>query len=474
MKTNKIIILLLAFVTSISFTSCVDDADYSVPQTLGVEENIKLNSLLDSINNNLLELKSISDVKALYISGNDPVKIASNIVVKGYVVSSDASGNFFREFYMQDKPNNPTSGIKVALNLNDIYNKYNFGREVYIRLKGIYVGETNSGDGVTAIGGKIKLTDTREIESITLNQSGNHIFRSQNTEIIVPKIVTLGGIDNVSNIGTYVKVENAFFSGDVEGKAYIDPAEDFDTKRKIETCQGLGFVDSFVETSSFADFANIALPDGGGSLNGIVTRDFGGDFTVLVLNSAADVDMNGTKCTPAPLVDFPTTLLDENFDTTSGNININGWTNYREAGTESWESYFDTNTRSRAARVGSFRSGDASTITWLITNDIDLDNTTEEYLSFETSTSFADGSELEVLISTDWDGTEAGVSSATWETLPARIASNSSNFREFFSSTFINLSDYTGSVYIAFKYTGNGDEDFDGTYELDNLVINAK
>lgn len=474
MKINKLTLLILVIVTSICYMACVEDGDFTVPKDLGNETNKKLDKILDSINTNQLELKSISEVKALYISGDDPLQIASNIVVKGYVVSSDQSGNYFREFYIQDKPENPTAGIKIALNLNDIYNKYNIGREVYIRLKGIYVGETNSGDGVIAIGGKIKHTDTREIEAITQSQEINHVFRSATVETIVPKVITLGGINKSENIGTFVKIENAFFSGNVEGKAFIDPTEDFDTKRKIEACQGLGLVTSLVETSSFADFANNSLPEGGGTISGVVTRDFGGDFTVLVLNNVNDVDMTGTKCTPSSIEDFTTTLLDENFDATSGDINISGWTNYKESGSESWESYFNTDISSRGARVGSFRSGDDSTISWLITKAIDLDTTSEEFLSFETSTSFADGSELEVLISTNWDGTEANIATATWEVLPAKIAADNGDFRAFVNSTYLDLSSYSGAAYIAFKYIGSGNEAFDGTYELDDVRIIAK
>ena len=473
MKINKFIIILLAFVASINFTRCVEDADFTVPQNINDEENKQLTVLLDSIANGFIELKSIKDV-SLYISGNDPLQIVSDIVVKGYVNSSDESGNFFREFYMQDAPENPTAGITIAINLTNINTKYNFGREVYIRLKDLYIGETNSGDGVIAIGGKVKLVDTREIDNVTANQTGNHFFRSKITEIIVPKVVTLGAIDKPENLCTYVKVENAFFADNLQGKAYIDPKEDFDTKRTIQTCQGLGFVEIFVETSSFADFANLALPVGGGSINAIVSRDFGGDFIVLVLNSEEDVDMNDTKCIPEQVSDFPITLLNENFESTSGNINIPGWTNYIEAGTKPWRSYFNDDISSIGARVGSFSSRNDSTISWLITTGINLEATSEEYLSFISSTSFADRSTLEVLISTDWDGTEATITTANWEALPARIASDNSDFTAFTTSTFINLSNYSGTAYIAFKYVGSGDEAFDGTYELDDIVINAK
>jgi hypothetical protein len=162
-------------------------------------------------------------------------------------------------------------------------------------------------------------------------------------------------------------------------------------------------VSSFVETSSFASFANNGLPEGGGTINAVVSRDFGGDFTVLVLNSADDVNMTGERCTPSVIEDFSTILLHQDFEATSGEIRIPNWTNYIEAGSKKWRSYTDANSLSRAANIGSFRSSDDHTISWLITEGVNLDTTLEEYLSFETSTSFADGSTLEVFISENWE-----------------------------------------------------------------------
>ena len=470
-KTNSGFLIALA--TSLFFIACVKDNDYTVPQNLGVEENLKLEAILDSIQNNQLELKSIKDLKNLYNSGTDPVKIVSNIVVKGFVISSDAKGNYFREFYMQDAPENPTAGIKIAINLTNSYNKFNFGREVYIRLKNLYIGEVNSGDGVITIGGKMSTTDVKEIESVALNQMNAHIFRSTETVIIIPKEVSLAGL-NASDIGTYITVKGVFFPSNLEGKTYVDPTEDFDTQRKIQTCQTVGYADLLIETSSFASFANKALPIGGGFLNAVVSKDYSGDFLVLVLNTSEDVTMTGDRCTTRSESDFPIILLEENFETASGEITITDWINYREEGTKSWRSYSDTYAQSKAARMGSKSSGDAATITWLITKGVDLDYTTEEFLSFETSNSFANGSNLEVLISTDWDGAATNITTANWTILPARIVSNGEGFKNWVHSTFVNLSDYTGTIFIAFRYTGNGNVYFDGTYELDNITIIAK
>jgi len=473
MKKNKTIMLVLAFITSLFFSACVEDSDFTVPQNLEAEENEAISKIIESIRLGTLQEKTIKQVKELYIKGNEPIKIKSNIVVVGYVISSDKTGNFYKEFYIQDAPENPTSGIKIALNLTNSYSTFNVGRKIFIRLKGLYIGETNSGDGIITIGGKIKTTDVTEVEAVTVNQMSNHLFRTGITKEIVPKIIDFAGI-NDANIGTFIRLENVFFEASLTGKPYVDPKEDFDTQRKIQTCLGLGYDDLLLETSSFSSFSNITLPEKAGSIQAVVSKSFGGDFIVLNLNTTQDVAMEQERCSPLPMENFTKILLEENFDAESGDVDILNWINYREEGTKSWRSYTDSYSQSKAARIGSKNSDDTNTVSWLITSAINLETTVQEFLSFETSNSFANGSELVVFISTDFNGNTAHINQATWTVLPAKIVADGTGFKNWVHSTYIELSAYSGVAYIAFKYTGNGNVNFDGTYELDNITIIAK
>ena len=81
---------------------------------------------------------------------------------------------------------------------------------------------------------------------------------------------------------------------------------------------------------------------------------------------------------------------------------------------------------------------------------------------------------LEVFISTDWDGVEATITTATWTLLPAIIVPNATNYKTWVSSGNIDVSSYTGTGYIAFKYTGSKSRSNDGTYELDDIIIKKK
>ena len=82
---------------------------------------------------------------------------------------------------------------------------------------------------------------------------------------------------------------------------------------------------------------------------------------------------------------------------------------------------------------------------------------------------------MEILFSSNWDGTTDSVSNATWGLIPAAyITQDSDLFSTWFDSGIVDLSCGTGpNVYFAFRYIGNGNSGFDGTYELDNIKITA-
>ena len=131
--------------------SCQQEDIFEIPNSLGNEENASLSTLMSTIDAGQKSLVSIDYVKDLIVSG-EATEITSDIVIKGYVVSSDATGNFYKEFYVQDDPSSPSSAIRMLVDITDSYNMYNLGREVYVDLKGLYVGEYRTGDGVITVG----------------------------------------------------------------------------------------------------------------------------------------------------------------------------------------------------------------------------------------------------------------------------------------------------------------------------------
>ena len=312
-------ISIFAFLTIINF-SCVQDDDYSVPASIGQEENANLNQLLAEIENGSADLMTISQLKSFFVEG-EVNEIESNLVVKGYVSSSDYTGNFYKEFYMQDEIENPTAGIKVSLNQVDSYNQFNVGREVYVKLQGLSIGETNSGDGVIAIGGGANEYGD-ELSEITENNAATCILRSSNTYSLVPLALNLSEINDM-HIGIYVSGLSAQFASSLGGLTYVDPQEDYDTQRDLESCVDSGTLK--LETSAFSSFNDKMLPvDGSGTITGIITKDYFGDNRVMMLNTTDDVNFDSSRCDP---------LFSDDFSSN----NLNNWTVVNVEGEQTWE-----------------------------------------------------------------------------------------------------------------------------------------
>lgn len=472
MKTNNLLKAVI-FAVAIAFTACVQDDDFNTPSDLGEVENTRLTALL---NDSSFTEVSIDYVKGLFVS-DEVHHITSDIYVKGYVVSSDEQGNFYKEFYMQNDPTNPTAAIKVVLNVSDAFAKYNFGREVYINLKDLYIGETNSGDGVIAIGGGAD-ADGDELEEITEARANLQVLRSEMTAAVTGLPVTFSAIGD-AHVGMYVTVSDMQFPANLAGnEPFVNPFDDFDSQRTMESCEGFGYANFILETSTFASFKDAMIPAGGGTISAVVSKDYNGDNTVLVLNSLADVALDNTRCEPLDINDFTTVLFEEDFEALNNydDVSGNGWINNATAGGNLWgvRTTSDSgNSGSKIASIGAYNSGDPSNIAWLITPAIDLDAQGVEILTFQTSNSYSDGSELEVLISNDWDGDAANINLATWNTVPVGVVQDGEFYQNWVDSN-VELTGFSGTSYIAFKYTG-GDNgtNIDGTYELDNVRILA-
>lgn len=465
MKFNRILTLITLTIATIAMVSCVQDDDFTVPTSLNDENNKGLEALLSSNATSM----TIAELKDQFVF-RQATEIVSDVYVKGYVSSSDATGNFYKEFFIQDHPTNPTSALKVVLNLTDSYNQFNFGREVYINLKGLYLGETRSGDDVIGIGGKPS-DDGEEIEEITANQIPKHVFRSEVTETIAPKVLNFSQI-NDSHVGMFVMVENVQFPNSLQGESYVDESDDFDTTRMMESCEGFSYINFPLETSSFASFKNVILPtDAGGTIAGVISKTFNGSNIVMVLNSLGDVNLTDSKCEPLNINDFDV-IYEEDFDAAVDNTNLDlpGWTNFAEVGGELWtEQVFSGN---GYAEFSGYFTGDDVNIGWLVSPGIDMDAQDNEFLNFQTAQHHLDSPDntLEVFVSTDFNG--ADVLAATWQPIEANLAKQSDSWYAFQDSGLIDVSGYTGTMYVAFKVTGSGtDTQLDGAYHVEDFRV---
>ncbi len=478
-KALKSLKLMLVLIASVAITSCVQDDDYTIPNSLGDEENENLQELLaklESDDSDLTEI-SISDLKALYETYEDGqtgfdydhfIQLSDSLLVKGYVSSSDATGNFYKEFYMQDAPENPTAAIGVMLNQVDSYNQFNKGREVYILLSGNYVGY--NANEVISIGGK---TDEDEVGQFTEVQVSDYIFRSATTETIVPLELSLSQI-NASHVGMFVTSNNVQFPETLENMTYGDPTEDFDTLRTLQACEGFGYSTFYLETSSFANFYNTPLPpnDNGGSISAVVLKSYGGDDLVFLLNNLNDVQFDSSRCTLDDINDFDV-VFDEGFDSGLG-----AWEVTNTLGNNEWyASSYQGEGYVRGSAYDDDNDDIFEMISWLISPSIDFDANDNERLILQIADAFSNGQPLKAYYSNDFvSGTNPD--DATWTEIGAAeiaaLPENTGFFNNVYDATgLIDISMISGNAVLAFVYDSD-DASISTTIDLSNVQILAQ
>ncbi len=136
------------------------------------------------------------------------------------------------------------------------------------------------------------------------------------------------------------------------------------------------------------------------------------------------------------------TILDKDFEDGV----FDPWITRSVLGSKDW--YISSWSGRTYARANGYQQ---DTEDWLISPPMNFQNYTDEILTFETETRYS-GPDLEVLISTDYEG-EADPNDATWTELSCTLAPDGSSY-QWTASGDVDLSGYDGSaVRIAFKYT---------------------
>ena len=455
-------------IASILVVSCQQEDIFDIPYSLGAEENQMLNTILSEVESGTKEMISITQLKDLSVSG-EAVEITSDLVMKGYVTSSDATGNFYKEIYIQDDPTSPTDGVRLLIDFSDSYNMFNIGREIYISLKGFYIGEYRTGDGVVSIGeydaGQNRISNIRE--AIVKK----NILRSSNISDLTPLKVKFSEISD-SHIGIMVEISDVNVVSSQVGKPFVDPNDSYDTQRNLEACEGFGKTSFILETSAFANFKQNLLPDGTGTIAGIVSKTYNGDNLVLMLNSIDDVNLTGEACSLLNIDDFDK-VLEETFDNVVDNSNFDyaGWINYAEEGGELWtEQFYGGN---GYVEFSGFRTGDDVNIGWLVTPAFDLSGASSAYINFKLAQHHLDdevNNTLEVFVSTDFDGSD--VLAANWDKINVTIPGEDVSWYAFQDVGLVDVSSYSGNLYVAFKYVGSGnDTSLDGGYFVDDVLF---
>lgn len=464
MKTTIIKVLALVAITTFTFFSCVEDGEFETPNIVIIEPNL-------SGTTETTFRAVVAAYQQAQGDGDNHVTFDQDLYITGYVISSDRAQNFFEELIIQNKVDGSTSaedprlGFRISVNVAALSNTYQVGRKIYVNLNGLSFGESN---GVYVIG------KGSELDQIQAYEYRDFIVRSSEVAEITPKITTIDELTEADE-NTLIQLDDMQFERNQLGLTYSgEPSDEFDGFRTLESCNSSATIP--LQTSTFADFTSIVVNQNRGSIQGVYSRDFRDDFSVLIINTPADISFDDTeRCDPVVLnCTEPingasnTTIFSENFEGFNGYA-AEGWTNVNVSnGTTEWIIGSFNNTY---AQVNGFNTGENEINVWLVTPAINLDNTTEEILDFDVQTNFNNANILTVWVSRDFTGNPA---TATWEQLETTIPQgNPSGFGSFEPASTVNLSCLSGNVHIGFFYQGS-DPSATTRYHVDNIEISGK
>lgn len=472
MKTNKIYGFLSLIMIALTITSCVQDGDFAVPNITLEEPDITPNSTVLAIKTALQqEYNSNGDVIYTFFENeNNPT------YVEAYVVSSDATGNFYKKLIVQDKPENPTAGIEIVINQTSLSETYEVGRKIYIKLDGLsvsyddgasanFINPTNDVPGKYVLG----VLAGDQIDDIPSTEIKNHIWRSTTVSEIVPNSIQLGDITG-AHINTMIQLNSAQFLKSNLTKTFAgEPNDEFDGFRTIFECDTEKTIQ--LQTSTFASFKSNVVPEGKGTFKAVLSKDFRSEFLVAIANKPSDLDFTDmSRCDP-PVLECSgasgggTAFFTEDFEG-FGSYASEGWDNINIDGTST--DWFIESFNSTYSRISAYNSGNANANVWLVTPTINMDSTTGEELFFDIQANYDTGTNLSVFVSTDYSGDPT---TATWLRLDAVVPTGpGSAFGTFKTVGPVNISCLDGDINIGFFYAGS-DPTATTRYHLDNVIV---
>jgi len=466
MKNKFIKNIGVALLLAGSLTGCINDDDYGNP-------------LADCVEPSLTANKTVAQIVAASTAGLQ--QYTANDVIEAYVNSSDERGNFFKVVYLQTIPANGAAPVGFSINIDKgtLFGEGFYpGRKIYISLKDLYYAKT---DGALELGalyqgavGRIAESDYKKYLFPSCSEVGED-------QLVRQMSITEAKTD--ANLNTLIELTGVQFDSEFVGGTYFD-AEDTDntaggaTNRLLKDAGGKSII---FRTSSFANFSGNVIPEKSGTVRGVLTK-FGSAYQ-FVARSGDDIKLTQDRIGGDIIITPGAPFYTEDFEDAVDNTNFNfpGWANILESGSRKWSEQTFTppgGVSNGYAELSAFGTNNPLNVAWLVTPAIDMDGHTGESFSFDAAQHHldadADGNKLEVFILTSFDGTNINSATKVDVTGFANLPTTDNEWYEFVNSGNINLSAYTGQIYIAFKFTGSGtDTTFDGAFQVDNLIISG-
>ena len=393
----------------------------------------------------IVSVKSILDRR---ISGSE-VNIDADAFLEAVVVSSDETGNFFKTLVVQDE----TGGIAIIVNKTATYTDFPIGTVVYVSLKDLFISDF---EGLPQLG---YAPSSENVKRIPEGLVTTLIQPSGDTELVAAQTFKISELTD-AQLNTFIELEDVQFDDESLGNVFAQEDGGFLINNILEDCDGNN-ID--VRTSTFASFGDELIPGGNGKVKAVLST-FRGTYQ-LTLNFATNTDLLAVRCDGTTGGGGQDDSFNVDFEglTDFDNVELEGWMNVATQGDRVWiKRSFDGN---GYAQITAFQDTNPMTETWLISP---LINTAENNtLSFLSAMAFFRHNGLEVLYANNFSG---DLNSADWQSVSARLATESDGENNFVESGNIDLTQYGSEITLAFKYSGTAGGNTT-TFRLDDIVI---
>ena len=212
------------------------------------------------------EIKTIEEFQMLNNS-EVPYQVTEKYLMRGIVTADDESGNIYKSIYIQDE----TAGICLSLDQVNIYNYMPRGQEVIIEMQGMwlgkYLGAYQVGDSTTHFqyGYQMGRYDwTKELVN-------KHFYTNGYPDLVKvpePKVIESAGEILSTDYGMLVKLKNVTFPDAEGGKLKTWSTSEQTENRKVVFADGSQII---VRTSGYSNFYADYIPEGVGTITGIVS-----------------------------------------------------------------------------------------------------------------------------------------------------------------------------------------------------------
>lgn len=461
---------------SLLLLSCITDDTFELPNPILKEPTIFVNSSIEKIKA-ALQQEFNNQNQTTYTF---PVHENNPVFIEGYVISSDATGNFYKKIILQNSYINPTAGIEILINKSSLHEQYEIGRKVYVKLDGLTVSyndgnssidPTNTTPGKYSLG----LLVDNSLENIPSTMMSQHFFTSVEVEEIIPTLVTVSSIQE-NHINTFVVFDSIQFEKNQLGKSFAgEPHDEFDGFRYLFDCSVQKSIR--LQTSTFSSFKSTVIPQGKGTINVVLSKDYTAKNLVALINTPSDIFFkNSDRCDPVFLdcdeviTQGEQVLFNEDFESIKNNSELTaaGWININ---LNNGSTLFKSRSLegNRFLDISAYNSGENPMEVWLISPSIALDDSSNEVLTFETNTGYDNGKVVTVYVSTNYIN---DIKTATWIPVDALLSEGPSSGygNAFTKSGTIPISCLQGQFRLAFKYEG-ADGGITTTFRIDNVKI---